>query len=122
MPRQREFIDVLEKAKQTCAARGKDYTVNSRDGFTVHAEIIKLLFPEGTDFDSVTAEKFVVLNYIIGKVVRYALLLGQGGHEDSAMDISVYGAILAALHPEPTTLVKLTTPPANSTFDSEMLG
>jgi hypothetical protein len=60
-----------------------------------------ILFPNGMDFNDDALEKFVVLNYIIGKVVRYSLKLADGGHEDSAMDMCVYGAILAALDPEP---------------------
>jgi uncharacterized protein YqeY len=101
MPRQREYIGVLEKAIELQKERAQTYRVNGRDGLTVHAEILKHLWPEGLDFDEITAEKFVVLNYIIGKVVRYGLKLKDGGHEDSAMDICVYGAILAALDPDP---------------------
>jgi sugar lactone lactonase YvrE len=101
MPRQREYIDVLKKAIKIQQERGSTYRVDGRDGHTAHADILEALFPNGLDFDATTAEKFIVLNNIIGKVVRYALQLKNGGHEDSAMDICVYGAILAAFHEEP---------------------
>jgi hypothetical protein len=101
VPRKREYIDVLQKAIDLQIERARTYRVNGRDGLTVHSEILRLIWPEGIDFDEVTAEKFVVLNYIIGKVVRYGLKLDDGGHEDSAMDMCVYGAILAAMDEEP---------------------
>ncbi len=101
MPRKREYVDVLQQAIAIQQARGAVYRVDGRDGQTAHAEILQALWPEGIDFDDVTSEKFVLLNFIIGKVVRYALKLRDGGHEDSAMDICVYGAILAAQHEEP---------------------
>jgi hypothetical protein len=58
------------------------------------------LFPNGIhieadDFDSAT--KLGVIVQIITKLSRYCASLGDGGHEDSALDLTNYSAMLKSL-------------------------
>lgn len=100
----RDPAQILFSAADTLAARSRDYANGGRNGNEVHAEVLRALFPEGIPTGNAgSLNKFVLLNFIIGKVVRYALLLDKGGHQDSAHDIAVYGAILDSYHKDPIT-------------------
>lgn len=91
----RPFTAILDEISDTHAERAKKYTVGQRHGHEVHAELLKVLFPDGVPEGS--EHKFVLLNYIIGKLVRYSLLLPHG-HQDSIHDIAVYAMILDSYH------------------------
>jgi len=69
-----------------------------RDAYLVYGDVMAALFPEG--FAAQTVEdwqRLGVFNQIMTKVVRYAMTLERGGHADSALDISVYGAMLRSI-------------------------
>lgn len=91
----RSFAEILDEIKETHSQRAKSYTPGETPGHEVHAAVLKALFPNGVPEGS--QHKFVLLNYIIGKVVRYALLLPHG-HQDSIHDIAVYAMILDSYH------------------------
>tara|TARA_R110000744_G_scaffold196160_1_gene315329 strand:- start:1012 stop:1314 length:303 start_codon:yes stop_codon:yes gene_type:complete len=71
--------------------RGKLY----KDGYKRHGEILKALFPEGVDQDDEkTLNRYVIVVYLITKLVRYCDNFTAGGHEDSLDDLAVYAEIL----------------------------
>ena len=94
----RQFSAIIEEARATHAARGEVY----QDGFIRHAEILDILFPNGLSFSNPeTAAKYVLFEFILGKVVRYAVALDGGkgkGHRDSTHDVGVYAFLLEQLH------------------------
>jgi hypothetical protein len=93
---------IIEEMAATFAARGADYSPGDVPGHEVHAQLLQLLWPQGIDFPDIeTANRFVLFNFILGKVVRYGLLLNKGGHQDSIHDIAVYSAILDSYHERP---------------------
>ena len=84
---------------KTFAQRNKTYG----DSYKQFGCVMNGLFPdglhiEGDDLDSFN--RLGVFTMIVSKVCRYAESLTKGGHEDSAHDTMVYGAILEELTEE----------------------
>lgn len=105
--RKRSVEQVLQSLDETMTKRGEVYErggTEERVGNEVHAAILRLLFPEGfgnAHYTSLeTVNRFVLFNYALGKFVRYALTLQDGGHEDSAKDLAGYAVLLASTHEE----------------------
>lgn len=72
--------------------KGREYG-ETHDKF---GPVMKALFPEG--IHAVSTEdwnRIGVINMIVHKLMRYVANMKNGGHLDSANDLSVYGAILA---------------------------
>lgn len=97
----RSFAEVWSVIGKTQAARNASYSA-SRPGHEVHAAVLAALFPKGAPTGGEAGTRFILLNFIIGKVVRYAMALaeGRGGHQDSIHDVAVYAMILDARHEE----------------------
>ena len=56
------------------------------------------IFPKGLELDSFESHnRFGILVQCVSKIMRYAENLDQGGHRDSAHDLSVYAAMLEEL-------------------------
>jgi len=63
---------------------------------------MKALFPDGLP-DMATVNDWNRLGVFImmmSKITRYASNIGKGGHRDSALDLSVYAAMLTELTEE----------------------
>lgn len=82
----------LEEAIKTTQARHVVYG----DSYLIHGEVLKLLFPEGfIGGNEVEMQRFVLLNMIITKLIRYCCSLQQGKiHTDSTHDLGVYAFML----------------------------
>jgi hypothetical protein len=105
MPQYRDPAEIMAQALATFRERQASYRVGGRQGNEVHAEVLRLLLPPDrlAALDAAGYERFVLFNFILGKLVRYGLLLPEGGHQDSIHDIAVYAAILDSYHKEPVT-------------------
>jgi hypothetical protein len=72
-----------------------------KDAYLVAGDVMAALFPEGVTLEGAEDfQRFGVLTQIVGKVTRYAMTLEDGGHADSAFDLSVYGSMLRAITKE----------------------
>lgn len=72
-----------------------------KDAYLVYGDVMAALFPEGLNVRTVEDwQRLGVFNQIMTKVTRYAMTLESGGHADSALDISVYGAMLRSITTE----------------------
>lgn len=73
------------------AQRGKLY----KDGYKRGGIILKALFPNGVDQTDITVlNRYVLVVYMVTKLVRYCDNFNVGGHEDSLDDLAVYAEIL----------------------------
>tara|TARA_R110000751_G_scaffold8688_4_gene33778 strand:+ start:3429 stop:3749 length:321 start_codon:yes stop_codon:yes gene_type:complete len=69
-----------------------------KDGYTRNGEILKALFPKGIDQNNEDdLNRYVLVVYMVTKMVRYADNFEKGGHEDSLDDLAVYAQILNSL-------------------------
>lgn len=85
--------EVLDKAAETYRERNKVYS----DNYIRLGNIMHALFPEGLIVNKPedwTRLYFFMLMHV--KMSRYATQWGAGGHHDSSLDASVYGAMLHA--------------------------
>lgn len=81
----------LLKAAELYAVKNKDYA----NGYNDIGKILSVMFPLGLSLK--TPEQFRRLSTFImcvTKLQRYAVALAEGGHEDSARDLTVYSAML----------------------------
>lgn len=92
-----EAGSILRTAADTFDERNKTYGEN----FRAVGRVMKALFPEGigmlTEDDH---NRFHIFMLCVVKLTRYAQNYHQGGHLDSAVDSSVYWAMLAAIDQE----------------------
>lgn len=88
---QRDAGDLLNEAAKTFQERTAQYGTLYKASGPIYAA----LFPDGlalkTPKDFV---RFGLLNHTINKIARYARAMPEGGHEDSARDLTVYAAML----------------------------
>lgn len=86
-------ISNLEIGAKTFQERNKKYG----DSYLTFGAVMASLFPAGLVIAAGDVDAFNRLGIyvqIISKCCRYATSLNVGGHEDSAHDIMVYGAML----------------------------
>ena len=86
-------INNLETGLGTFRERNQKYG----DSYLTFGSVMASLFPQGLNIASGDADAFNRLGIyvqIISKCCRYAASINDGGHEDSAHDIMVYGAML----------------------------
>lgn len=90
--------EILRKGADTYEERNQVYG----DSYKVYGAVMKAMFPDGLpDFATVADfNRLGVFNMIVSKLMRYASNIGNGGHFDSALDLSVYAAMLAELTEE----------------------
>ena len=90
--------EILRKGADTYEERNPLYG----DSYKVYGAVMKAMFPDGLpDFATVADfNRLGVFNMIVSKLMRYASNIGNGGHFDSALDLSVYAAMLAELTEE----------------------
>lgn len=90
--------EILRSGADTYEQRNAQYG----DSYKVYGAVMKAMFPDGLPDMATTADfnRLGVFNMIVSKITRYASSLGNGGHFDSALDLSVYGAMLAELTEE----------------------
>lgn len=89
--------DSLAKAAETWKERNALY------GNTYHefGHIMAGLFPKGLHCSTIEDfNRLGVFVHCVDKLSRYAANLVNGGHEDSALDLSVYAAMLRELTDE----------------------
>jgi len=87
----------LHKIAELFEERGKIYG----EGYKLKGAVIDALFEKPIILS--TAEdfnRFSILNYIVGKLVRYSNNFIDSGHDDSLDDISVYAQMLKELDNE----------------------
>ena len=78
---------IIQKAAETFRERGAQYG----HSWEQVGEITKILYPNGIKLETVSNfEKFHILQWLIGKIVRYA----NSGSIDSIHDAGVYSFIL----------------------------
>jgi hypothetical protein len=86
--------DMLAETAQTVRSRAKEYGLNQYQ----HGDVMRALFPHGILLrDAEDHNRFGLLNMIVAKLTRYAHNFHEGGHQDSAHDLSGYGALLEEL-------------------------
>ncbi len=98
LPEEKTAADILEEGAEVYRERNKVYG----DSYKVYGEVMRAMFPNGLP-PLATIEDFNrlgVFNMIISKIMRYSSNLGTGGHRDSALDLSVYAAMLTELTQE----------------------
>lgn len=90
--------EILRKGADTYEERNSLYG----DSYKVYGAVMKAMFPDGLpDFATVADfNRLGVFSMIVSKIMRYASNIGNGGHFDSALDLSVYAAMLAELTEE----------------------
>lgn len=90
--------EILRKCADTYEERNSLYG----DSYKVYGAVMKAMFPDGLpDFATVADfNRLGVFSMIVSKLMRYASNIGNGGHFDSALDLSVYAAMLAELTEE----------------------
>ena len=91
----------LSAGAETFAERRAAYG----DSYTRFGKVMSGLFPDGVKIepgDIGSWNRLGVFVQIVTKCCRYAQSLTDGGHEDSAHDAMVYGAILEELTKEKT--------------------
>lgn len=90
--------EILRKGADTYEERNQMYG----DSYKVYGAVMKAMFPDGLpDFATVADfNRLGVFSMIVSKIMRYASNIGNGGHFDSALDLSVYAAMLAELTEE----------------------
>lgn len=90
-PRKSGAHENLLKAADLYGIKNKDYV----NGYNAIGDVLHAMFPAGLAIDQ--PEQFRRLSTFImcvTKLQRYAVHLAQGGHEDSAKDLTVYSAML----------------------------
>lgn len=90
--------EILRKGADTYEERNPLYG----DSYKVYGAVMKAMFPDGLPDMATVADfnRLGVFNMIVSKLMRYASNIGNGGHFDSALDLSVYAAMLAELTEE----------------------
>lgn len=91
--RSSKATDNLEAGAATFRQRNKKYG----DSYLSFGAVMAILFPKGLNIKPGDVESFNRLGVyvqVISKACRYATTLTAGGHQDSAHDIMVYGAML----------------------------
>lgn len=86
-------INNLEAALGTFKERNEKYG----NSYLTFGNVMASLFPHGLNIaagDIASLNRLGIYVQIISKCCRYANSLADGGHEDSAHDIMVYGAML----------------------------
>lgn len=87
-------LDNMRKALETFASRTGVY----KDSHYLHGRVLAAMFPN--EVVLATAQdhtRWVTFNQIMGKLCRYAVNWGNGGHADSMHDVGVYAFILEAI-------------------------
>jgi len=98
----------LAAGAKTFAQRHKAYG----DSYVRFGHVMAGLFPKGLRIEPGDVDGFNRLGVfvqVVSKATRYAESLEQGGHEDSAHDTMVYGAILEELTKGDSHLNHMTT-------------
>lgn len=86
--------DLLEAGAKVYRERNKVYG----DAFLTVGNVMAAMFPDGVELKTPDDfARFHLLEWQVGKTVRYATNFNKGGHADSILDASVYSAILAAV-------------------------
>jgi hypothetical protein len=87
--------DILEEAADTYRQRNALYG----DNYLRFGRIMKEMFPD-TEITVDGFNRLGVFVQCLSKLTRYAENMNTGGHYDSALDLSVYAAMLAELTKE----------------------
>ncbi len=88
---EKSAADILRKAAETYEERNEQYG----DAFVVVGKVMEALMPEGVELKTEEDfRRFHLLEWSVGKLVRYAQNFDKGGHADSVLDASVYLAML----------------------------
>lgn len=87
--------DILEEAAATYRQRNAVYG----DNYLRFGNIMKEMFPD-TEVSAQGFNRLGVFVQCLSKLTRYAQNMDKGGHYDSALDLSVYAAMLAELTEE----------------------
>lgn len=87
--------DILEEAADTYRQRNAVYG----DNYLRFGRIMKEMFPD-TEITTDGFNRLGVFVQCLSKLTRYAENMNKGGHYDSALDLSVYAAMLAELTQE----------------------
>ena len=86
--------ELLRDCADTYEQRNKLYG----DNYKKYGKVMAAMFPKGLELDSFESHnRFGILVQCVSKIMRYAENLDQGGHRDSAHDLSVYAAMLEEL-------------------------
>lgn len=83
--------EILRECATTYEKRNKLYG----DNYKKFGHVMQAIFPDGVSL--VTEDqhiRFGVFVQCVSKLTRYAQMIEDGGHKDSAHDLSVYGAML----------------------------
>lgn len=73
------------------AKKNKGYA----NGYNLIGDVLNAMFPTGIVLDSAAEfRRFSTFVMCVTKLMRYAAVLDDGGHEDSARDLTVYAAML----------------------------
>lgn len=86
--------DILDSGAATYRQRNEVYG----DTYKNFGKVWLQMFPHGFRIrNSHDANRMGVMVQIVGKLVRYAANVNDGGHDDSLLDLSVYAAMLLEL-------------------------
>lgn len=86
----------LDDAANTFRERNKLYG----SAYQRHGEVMTALFPNGLAIHTKDDwNRLGVFNMMVSKMVRYAHNMESGGHQDSALDLIAYSAMLESLTP-----------------------
>ena len=92
-------FEILDEAAKTFKERNALY----KDNYKNSGNALLAIFP-GRKLPAVKDEKdanrLILLQMALGKLMRYAYNFETGGHQDSARDASVYAAMLEELTEE----------------------
>lgn len=89
--------EILEEAATTYRQRNEVYG----DNYLKFGKIMDIMFPDTIYVDGADGwNRMGVFVQCLSKLTRYAENMGKGGHYDSALDLSVYAAMLAELTKE----------------------
>ena len=89
--------EMLEEAAATYRERNLLYG----DNYKRFGTVMELLFPTGIELvNGDDHNRFGILVQIIAKITRYFEQFGNGGHDDSLLDVSVYANMLRELDAE----------------------
>ena len=89
--------ELLTAAADTFRERSKVY----KDNYKVVGKVMQALFPNGVVL--LTAEdhnRFHLFMLVVVKMSRYVQNWSDGGHHDSMLDLSVYGAMVCSVDAE----------------------
>lgn len=92
--RDKTAFDFLREGAETFRERNATYS----NGYHRFGPVAAALFPEGLTVRSPEDwNRLAVFIWVMTKVQRYAGAFSEGGHADSALDLSVYAAMLREL-------------------------